>query len=98
MEELQFFGKYRGQVVNNIDPLLSGRLQVTVLDVTGAELNWAMACMPYAPENERSRAIPPIGSSVWVEFEGGDPNRPIWAGCFWQPGEVGFFGPAPAPD
>jgi hypothetical protein len=95
MEELQFFGKYRGQVFNNIDPLLSGRLLVAVPDVTGSELNWAMACMPYAGEKERSRAIPPLGTSVWVEFEGGDPDHPIWVGCSWGAGEVVFVGPAP---
>ena len=28
------------------------------------------------------------GASVWVEFEGGDPDLPIWSGCFWASGEV----------
>jgi uncharacterized protein involved in type VI secretion and phage assembly len=33
-------------------------------------------------------AIPPTGANVWVEFEGGDPDYPIWGGCFWGIGEV----------
>ena len=36
--------------------------------------------------------VPPVGANVWVEFEAGDPDYPIWTGCFWGPGEV----PAPA--
>ena len=27
--------------------------------------------------------VPPIGAGVWVEFEHGDPNYPIWVGCRW---------------
>jgi hypothetical protein len=27
--------------------------------------------------------VPPIGAGVWVEFEQGDPNKPIWSGCRW---------------
>ena len=27
--------------------------------------------------------MPQIGAGVWVEFEQGDPDYPIWAGCFW---------------
>jgi len=32
--------------------------------------------------------LPPKGANVWVEFEGGDPDYPIWSGCFWSDGEV----------
>jgi uncharacterized protein involved in type VI secretion and phage assembly len=32
--------------------------------------------------------VPPTGANVWVEFEGGNPDYPIWSGCFWGPGEV----------
>jgi uncharacterized protein involved in type VI secretion and phage assembly len=28
-------------------------------------------------------AIPPKNAGVWVEFEQGDPNYPIWSGCWW---------------
>jgi len=27
--------------------------------------------------------VPPIGAGVWVEFEHGDPDKPIWTGCRW---------------
>ncbi len=31
--------------------------------------------------------LPPVGAMVWVEFEHGDPDYPIWSGCFWAEGE-----------
>ena len=42
--------------------------------------------------------IPAIGSGVWVEFEHGDPDYPIWVGCFWgSPAEVPVLALAPPP-
>jgi hypothetical protein len=36
--------------------------------------------------------VPPIGAGVWVEFQYGDPNRPIWVGCFWgAPSDISPF-------
>lgn len=80
----QFFGKYRGMVLNNVDPMQQGRLQVQVPDVAGlAPTNWAMPCVPLAGINTGMLALPMIGSGVWVEFEQGNPDYPIWVGCFW---------------
>jgi len=85
----QFFGKYRGKVENNIDPLLLGRVQVSVAAVLGdGRLSWAMPCAPYAGPGVGLFTIPPVGANIWVEFEGGDPDYPIWSGCFWGLGEV----------
>lgn len=85
----QFFGKYRGKVENNIDPLQQGRVQVSVPAVLGdGRLSWAMPCVPFAGNSVGLFLIPPTGANVWVEFEGGDPDYPIWSGCFWAPGEV----------
>lgn len=84
----QFFGKYRGKVENNIDPMQMGRLQVSVPAVLGdGTLSWAMPCVPYAGSGVGFFAIPPTGANLWVEFEGGDPDYPIWSGCFWGMGE-----------
>lgn len=79
-----FFGKYRGMVLNNIDPMQQGRLQVQVPDVAGLiPTTWAMPCVPLAGINMGILALPMIGAGVWVEFEQGDPDYPIWVGCFW---------------
>ncbi|MDN0075086.1 phage baseplate assembly protein V [Crenobacter sp. SG2303] len=83
-ESGKFFGKYRGSVLNNLDPMQMGRLQVQVPDVSSlAPGSWAMPCVPIAGIQNGMVALPLIGSGVWVEFEQGDPDYPIWVGCFW---------------
>jgi uncharacterized protein involved in type VI secretion and phage assembly len=85
----QALGKHRGIVVNNVDPMQLGRVQVA-LPGLGSEKNgiWAMPCVPYAGKGVGFFAMPSVGTNVWVEFENGNPDRPIWAGCFWGKGEV----------
>lgn len=85
----QFFGKYRGKVENNLDPMMMGRVQVSVPAVLGGgRLSWAMPCVPYAGPQVGLFVVPPVGANVWVEFEAGDPDRPIWSGAFWGVGEA----------
>jgi uncharacterized protein involved in type VI secretion and phage assembly len=80
----QFLGKFRGVVVNSIDPMQIGRVQVMVPDVSNVMLSsWAMPCAPVAGLQHGMFAVPPPGSNVWIEFEQGDPDYPIWTGCFW---------------
>jgi hypothetical protein len=89
MNEGRFFGKYRGKVENNLDPLQMGRLQVSCAAVMGdSKLSWALPCVPFAGKGVGFFALPPKGANVWVEFEAGDPDYPIWSGCFWDKGEV----------
>jgi hypothetical protein len=85
----RFYGKYRGKVANNVDPMLRGRVQVTVPAVLGdGRMSWAEPCVPYAGSGVGLFTVPPVGANVWVEFEAGDPERPILAGCFWGAGEA----------
>ncbi|MEX1362884.1 MAG: phage baseplate assembly protein V [Nannocystaceae bacterium] len=85
----QYFGKYRGTVVNNVDPLRQGRLQVGCPLVFGVGvLAWAMPCVPFAGMGEGFYMLPQIGTQLWVEFERGEANLPIWSGCFWGPGQL----------
>lgn len=80
----RFYGKYRGTVVNNIDPMQMGRIQVIVPDVSNVMISsWAMPCVPVAGIQTGMYTVPIPGSGVWVEFEHGDPDYPIWVGCFW---------------
>jgi hypothetical protein len=83
----KYYGKYRGVVLNNIDPKMEGRLMVQVPDVTGlAPGTWANPCAPIAGIQNGMFALPIIGSGVWIEFEQGNPKDPIWVGCFWGSG------------
>ena len=83
-----FYGKYRGKVENNVDPFQRGRVQVSVSAVLGGgRLSWAEPCVPYAGSQVGFFAVPPVGANIWVEFEAGNPDYPIWTGCFWGSGE-----------
>ena len=64
-------GVYRAVVVNNQDPMQSNRLQVQVPEVLGSDPVWA------TPPTD---LIPAVGGSIWVQFDGGDPDHPQWAG------------------
>jgi uncharacterized protein involved in type VI secretion and phage assembly len=80
----KFLGKYRGTVLNNIDPLKIGRLMVQVADVSNVlPSTWAMPCVPFGGIQSGMFAVPAIGSGVWIEFEQGNPDYPVWVGCYW---------------
>lgn len=84
--EKHFYGKYRGIVVSNEDPEKLGRLKVKVPSVLGKEIvtGWAMPCVPYGgAENQGMLFIPQKDDGVWIEFEEGDLEFPIWTGAFW---------------
>ena len=84
--ERRFYGKYRGFVKDNADPEQLGRLKVTVPSVLGDQIAvWAFPCLPYGGDtNQGFLFIPDIEAGVWIEFEEGDPEFPIWVGTFWS--------------
>lgn len=80
----KYYGKYRGTVVNNVDPMQMGRVQIIVPDVSNIiPTTWAMPCFPLAGKQMGAYYIPQIGSGVWVEFEQGDSDYPVWVGCYY---------------
>lgn len=80
----RYYGKYRGTVLNNVDPMKRGRLQVQVPDVLGPILSsWAQPCLPFGGPQMGMYVVPSPGANVWVEFEKGDPDKPIWVGYAW---------------
>lgn len=83
MSDGRYFGKYRGTVVNNVDPMQQGRVQVMVPAVSDILSNWAMPCTPIAGRQQGVFVVPQVGANVWVEYEAGDPQYPIWTGGFW---------------
>ena len=84
MSTTPLYGKYRATVINNIDPMQIGRIQAMVPDVAGfVPSTWAMPCVPVAGINTGLFTVPMIGSGVWIEFERGDADYPIWVGGYW---------------
>lgn len=87
MSDGKYYGKYRGTVVNNVDPEFRGRLILQVPDVLDiVPSSWAEACMPLAGPTGTPMGVylvPPVGAGVWVEFENGNADYPIWTGCRW---------------
>lgn len=80
----RYYGKYRGTVINNIDPLQIGRILVMVPDVSALlPTSWAMPCVPIAGKQMGTFVVPQVGAGVWIEFEQGDPDYPIWVGGYW---------------
>ncbi|MFD1213394.1 phage baseplate assembly protein V [Arthrobacter sp. GCM10027362] len=93
------YGKYRGIVVDNKDPKRLGRLTVQVPSVLGPDVvtGWAKACVPYGGADQQGILfIPAPGAGVWVEFEEGDLEFPIWSGAFIS--ESAGASEAPGPD
>lgn len=85
----RYYGKYRGVVRDNADPKNMGRIRADVPAVLDDKTSsWALPCTPYAGPDEGYYAIPAVGSAVWIEWEAGDPSRPIWSGCWWGQGRA----------
>ncbi|MEJ0042757.1 MAG: phage baseplate assembly protein V [Rhizomicrobium sp.] len=75
---------YRAHVMSSDDPLGAHRLRVVVPDVGGTTERWANPSVPYTADPSRI-ALPPDGSTVWVLFEDGDTERPVWIGWYPEP-------------
>lgn len=88
----QYFGNYRGTVLNNDDTEYHrGRCKIYVRGVyperytenKGEKLPWAEPCQPLFCGGMRTDGTfqcPDIGSTCWVFFEGGDIARPVFFG------------------
>lgn len=80
----RYYGKFRAKVIDNFDTRGEMRLKVQVPDISGDPLeSWAMCCTPIGGPQHGLFSVPPIGSGIWVEFEQGDIDFPVWTGCFW---------------
>ena len=84
---MQMYGKYRGLVLEVNDPEGLGRIRAS-LPALGVDTGWALPCIPGAGPGSGHLVLPPPGAAVWIEFEAGDVDSPIWSGGFWQQGEA----------
>jgi uncharacterized protein involved in type VI secretion and phage assembly len=86
-----FYGIYRGFVADNEDPEFLGRLKLKVPQIYGEDEvpdYWAWSKGIYAGNQVGFFAIPNIDDGVWVSFENGDPNYPVWEYGWWGENEV----------
>jgi len=80
----KYLGKYRGTVINNVDPMQIGRIQAMVPDVSALlPSSWAMPCFPAVGKQMGTYLVPQVGAGVWIEFEQGNPDYPIWVGGYF---------------
>jgi uncharacterized protein involved in type VI secretion and phage assembly len=92
----RFYGKYRGVVTNNNDDDGLGRIMAQVPAVMGeTEIGWALPAFAFVGDGHGCFMLPEVGSMVWIEFEAGNPDFPIWSGGFLaqnqsrpEPGDV----------
>lgn len=85
----RFYGKYRGLVVDADDPEKLGRITAQVPEILGEQTSpWALPAVPFAGPGHGFVFLPEKGDGVWIEFEAGDPSRPIWTGCWWGKNEL----------
>jgi uncharacterized protein involved in type VI secretion and phage assembly len=87
-----FWGKYRGTVSDATDPMREGRVRARVPDVLGdQESGWALPCHPVGGSQTGFFGVPKVGAGVWIEFEHGNPDYPVWSGC-WRAGATDMPG------
>lgn len=87
----QFPGLYRATVEYDLDPLRRGRVKVRIPQMHGVpeqednwistiDLPWAEPSFIGAGPDMGSFITPVIGTTVYVMFEAGDPNFPVYLG------------------
>ena len=75
----RYWGKYRAVVKDTADPKGMGCVRVECPRVLGKGLsNWALPCFPIS--SDVGAETPAVGDGVWIEFEHGHPNKPIYVG------------------
>lgn len=81
----EYYGKYRAIVVDINDPQKRSRIRVQCPKVLGdATSSWCEICVPVAYDGGGDFCLPKVGETVWVEFEEGDVNKPIFVGAWWS--------------
>lgn len=79
------YGKYRAKVVDVKDPEFRGRIKVLCPKVYGDfKSPWCLPCSPFALDNKGFLFVPKLNEMIWIEFEEGDSELPIWVGGLWK--------------
>ncbi|GGK63449.1 phage baseplate assembly protein V [Ornithinimicrobium pekingense] len=76
-------GVVRGEVTENTDLTMQGRVRVKFPTIPGIE-PWASVCAPFAGDGYGLWCMPQVGDVVVVAFENGDLNWPLVVGSVWD--------------
>jgi hypothetical protein len=90
----RYYGLYKGKVVKSNDPQKRNRLKVIIPQVLGDNVTgWIEPCLPVTllPDLDGIDTTGPAhitikskglkaGDKVWIMFEAGDPDFPVWVG------------------
>ena len=84
-----YYGTYRATVMDNNDPDKLGRVQIRVGAIHGDRPceRWAWPISPWAGNGYGLWFVPDIGSTVYVVFDHGQADHPLWSGSWWGDGE-----------
>lgn len=96
-------GLYKGRVEDNLDPLSIGRVRIRIPSLHGIvdrsnyiesnSLPWASYCSPTGAGFDHGTFISPeIGDYVWVMFEAGDIQKPVYIGGSFGKGAYKTYG------
>ena len=81
----KYYGVTVGRVINLLDPMTLGRVQVQLPFIDSLDLSpWARIAVPMAGQFHGFYFIPNIGDEVLVAFEQGDVNVPYIIGSLWN--------------
>lgn len=81
----KFYGVTVGRVINVLDPLTLGRVQVQLPMLDDVELSpWARVAVPMAGLAHGHYFIPNVGDQVLIAFENGELAAPYVLGSLWS--------------
>ena len=81
----KYYGVTVGKVINPLDPMMLGRVQVQLPFIDSLDLSpWARIALPMAGMLHGTYFIPNLNDEVLVAFEHGDVNAPYIIGSLWN--------------
>lgn len=85
----RYYASYRGFVADNQDPEGMQRLRLVIPGIADNPMEtWAWGKGQYSGKGYGCQVLPTKGDMVWVTFENGDPNFPIWEHGHFGEGEI----------
>lgn len=85
----RFYSLYTGIVEDNDDPLQMNRLKVSIPSVMGGITQWALSMGWPGGYNTGVKLLTPnVGDLVYIMFEWGNPDKPMWLYNGWGEDEI----------